>query len=57
MLNYPVVNNHADLTQVVDLLLQEAGLNRADQGGSLTFAGMDPIRRTHLNLCICLRNG
>lgn len=50
MLNYPVVNNHADLTQVVDLLLQEAGLNRADQGGSLTFAGMDPIRRTHLKV-------
>jgi hypothetical protein len=44
MLNYPIVNNHDDLTQVVDLILNEAGLDRKDQGGALTFAGMDPIR-------------
>jgi crotonobetainyl-CoA:carnitine CoA-transferase CaiB-like acyl-CoA transferase len=50
MLNYPVVNNHDDLTKVVDLILSEAGLDRKDQGGTLTFAGMDPIRPTHLKV-------
>ncbi|MGO4339984.1 CoA transferase [Labrys sp. KB_33_2] len=50
MLNYPVVNNHEDLTQVVDLILREAGLDRSDQGGSLTFAGKDPVRRTHIKV-------
>jgi crotonobetainyl-CoA:carnitine CoA-transferase CaiB-like acyl-CoA transferase len=50
MLKYPVVNNHDDLTAVVDLILSEAGLNRKDQGGSLTFAGMDPIRPTHIKV-------
>ena len=33
MLNYPIVNNHDDLTKVVDLVLSEAGLDRKDQGG------------------------
>lgn len=50
MLNYPIVNNHDDLTQVVDLILNEAGLDRKDQGGALTFAGMDPIRPTHIKV-------
>lgn len=50
MLNYPVVNDHADLTKVVDLILSEAGLDRANQGGTLTFAGMDPIRKTHIKV-------
>lgn len=50
MLNYPIVNNHDDLTQVVDLILSEAGLDRKDQGGALTFAGMDPIRPTHIKV-------
>ncbi len=50
MLNYPIVNNHADIARVVDLILQEAGLDRAGQGGRLSFAGMDPIRRTHLKV-------
>lgn len=40
------VNNHEDLLKVVDGLLEEAGLNRKDLGGKLTFAGMDPIRPT-----------
>ena len=50
MLNYPVVNDHADLTKVVDLILSEAGLDRSEQGGRLTFAGMDPIRPTHIKV-------
>ncbi|ROU06262.1 CoA transferase [Lysobacter enzymogenes] len=50
MLNYPVVNTHADIARVVDLILAEAGLDRSDQGGSLGFAGLDPIRRTHLKV-------
>ncbi|MFW2275962.1 CoA transferase [Burkholderia orbicola] len=50
MLNYPVVNGHDDLTRVVDLILQEAGLERSDLGGSLTFEGSDPIRRTHIKV-------
>lgn len=36
MLTYPVVNDHADLTKVVDLILAEAGL--------------DPIRHTHIKV-------
>lgn len=50
MQNYPVITSHDDLTKAVDLILGEAGLNRADQGGSLTFAGMDPIRPTHIKV-------
>ncbi|SDP39533.1 CoA transferase [Phyllobacterium sp. OV277] len=50
MLNYPIVKNHPDLARVVDLILNEAGLDRADQGGNLTFTGLDPIRRTHLKV-------
>lgn len=40
------VNNHKDLLNVVDGLLGEAGLDRKDLGGKVTFAGMDPIRPT-----------
>jgi crotonobetainyl-CoA:carnitine CoA-transferase CaiB-like acyl-CoA transferase len=50
VLNYPVVRDHDDLTKVVDLILSEAGLDRKDQGGGLTFAGMDPIRPTHIKV-------
>ncbi|UZW62178.1 CoA transferase [Lysobacter enzymogenes] len=50
MFNYPVIRNHADIAQVVDLILREAGLDRSGQGGSLSFAGMDPIRKTHLKV-------
>jgi crotonobetainyl-CoA:carnitine CoA-transferase CaiB-like acyl-CoA transferase len=50
MLNYPVIKDHADLTRAVDLILSEAGLDRAEQGGDLTFAGMDPIRKTRLKV-------
>jgi len=38
MLNYPIVNNHDDLTNVVDLILSEAGLDRKDQGGTRVHA-------------------
>ena len=40
------VNNHKDLLKVVDGMLAEAGLDRKDTGGKVTFAGMDPIRAT-----------
>jgi crotonobetainyl-CoA:carnitine CoA-transferase CaiB-like acyl-CoA transferase len=50
MFSYPTVNNHDDLTRVVDGLLQEAGLDRKDNGGSLSFAGLDPIRPTHIKV-------
>ena len=40
------VSNHDDLLNVVDGMLEEAGLDRRDLGGKLTFAGMDPIRAT-----------
>ena len=44
------VNNHDDLFKVVDNLLTEAGLDRKDLGGKLTFAGLDPIRPTVLKV-------
>jgi crotonobetainyl-CoA:carnitine CoA-transferase CaiB-like acyl-CoA transferase len=50
MFSYQPVNNHQDLLNVVDGLLLEAGLNRAGFGGEITFAGMDPIRPTHLKV-------
>lgn len=50
MKEYPIVENHDDLTQVVDLILNEAGLDRSDQGGSLSFTGKDPIRPTHIKV-------
>jgi crotonobetainyl-CoA:carnitine CoA-transferase CaiB-like acyl-CoA transferase len=50
MFSYQPVNNHQDLLNVVDGLLQEAGLNRGSFGGQITFAGMDPIRPTHIKV-------
>ncbi|MFJ5521239.1 CoA transferase [Streptomyces griseoluteus] len=44
------MNDHDDLMDVVDGLLFEAGLNRRDLGGAVTFAGMDPIRPTHIKV-------
>ena len=46
MITHQLVNNHDDLLKVVDGLLAEAGLDRSDTGGKVTFAGMDPIRPT-----------
>jgi crotonobetainyl-CoA:carnitine CoA-transferase CaiB-like acyl-CoA transferase len=46
MITHQPVNNHDDLLKVVDGLLEEAGLDRNDLGGKVTFAGMDPIRPT-----------
>lgn len=40
------VNNHDDLMRVMDGLLQEMGLNRADTSGEVTFAGLEPVRPT-----------
>ena len=50
MFPYEPVNNHEDLLAVVDGLLREAGLSRSDFGGEITFAGMDPIRPTHIKV-------
>jgi crotonobetainyl-CoA:carnitine CoA-transferase CaiB-like acyl-CoA transferase len=44
------VNSHDDLLKVVDNMLGEAGLNRADLKGKVTFAGLDPIRPTVLKV-------
>ena len=49
IINQPV-NNHDDLSKVVDGLLGEAGLDRNNLGGNVTFAGMDPIRPTVLKV-------
>ncbi|MGR4893564.1 CoA transferase [Sphingopyxis sp. LARHCG72] len=46
MLDYPLVHTHADIARVTDILLAEAGLDRADQGGTLTFSGLDPVAPT-----------
>jgi crotonobetainyl-CoA:carnitine CoA-transferase CaiB-like acyl-CoA transferase len=46
MITHQPVNNDADLLKVVDEMLAEAGLDRKDTGGKVTFAGMDPIRPT-----------
>jgi crotonobetainyl-CoA:carnitine CoA-transferase CaiB-like acyl-CoA transferase len=50
MFPYQPVNNHDDLLKVVDGLLLEAGLDRKDTGGAVTFAGADPIRPTHIKV-------
>jgi crotonobetainyl-CoA:carnitine CoA-transferase CaiB-like acyl-CoA transferase len=50
MKTYQEVNNHSDLLNVVDGILEEAGLDRKDLGGKMTFAGMDPIRPTRLKV-------
>lgn len=44
------VENHDDLLKVVDNLLGEAGLDRKDLKGTVTFAGLDPIRETVLKV-------
>jgi crotonobetainyl-CoA:carnitine CoA-transferase CaiB-like acyl-CoA transferase len=44
------VDNYDDLLKVVDNMLSEAGLDRADLKGELTFAGLDPIRPTVLKV-------
>jgi crotonobetainyl-CoA:carnitine CoA-transferase CaiB-like acyl-CoA transferase len=50
MFLYKPVNDHQDLLNVVDGLLNEAGLDRKDMDGQITFAGMDPIRPTHIKV-------
>jgi hypothetical protein len=49
IINQPV-SNHDDLLKVVDNMLGEAGLNRADLKGELTFAGLDPLRPSVLKV-------
>lgn len=50
MFPYQPVNSHDDLLKVVDGLLLEAGMDRKELGGELTFAGADPIRPTHIKV-------
>jgi crotonobetainyl-CoA:carnitine CoA-transferase CaiB-like acyl-CoA transferase len=50
MFSYQPVNDHQSLLNVVDGLLQEAGLDRKDMDGQITFAGMDPFRPTHIKV-------
>jgi crotonobetainyl-CoA:carnitine CoA-transferase CaiB-like acyl-CoA transferase len=50
MKTYQSIDNHDDLLKVVDGLLEEAGLDRKELGGKMTFAGMDPIRPTGLKV-------
>jgi hypothetical protein len=42
------VTNHEDLLGVVDGLLEDMGLDRRDAGGTVSFAGLDPLRPTVL---------
>ncbi len=44
------VENHDDLMKVVDNILEDAGLNRADLKGKVTFSGKDPTRPTVLKV-------
>ena len=50
MKKYQSINNHNDLLNVVDGILEEAGLDRKELDGKMTFAGMDPIRPTGLKV-------
>lgn len=50
MRTHQPVNNHEDLLGVVDGLLEEMGLDRRDSGGTVTFAGLDPLRPTVLKV-------
>jgi len=47
--NY-LVNSPDDLAGVVDDLLEEMGLDRREADGTLTFAGLDPLRPTVLKV-------
>src|SRR5215471_6146549 len=50
MRTHQPVNTHEDLLGVVDGLLEEMSLNRRDTGGTVTFAGLDPLRPTVLKV-------
>ncbi|HEX6555405.1 MAG TPA: CoA transferase, partial [Ktedonobacteraceae bacterium] len=50
MRTHQPVNTHEDLLGVVDGLLEEMGLHRRDTGGTVTFAGLDPLRPTVLKV-------
>ena len=41
------VSNHDDLLKVVDNMLSEAGVDREDPGGKLTFEGLLRLRARH----------
>ena len=50
MFSYQPVDDHDDLLKIVDGILLEAGLDRSETGGTVTFAGLDPIRPTHIKV-------
>ncbi|MFA9476228.1 MAG: CoA transferase, partial [Filomicrobium sp.] len=41
-----VVTTHDDMHKVADDMLREVGMRIGDCGGSVTFAGMEPVRKT-----------
>ena len=41
-----VVTTHDDMHKVADDMLREVGMGIGDCGGSVTFAGMEPVRKT-----------
>ena len=45
------VENHEDILKVIDNLLSEAGIDRKEFKGKVTFAGNEPIRPTVLKYC------
>lgn len=44
------VENHDDLLKVIDNMLSEAGIDRSELKGKVTFAGLDPVRPTVLKV-------
>ena len=46
MITNQPVNDHDDLRNVVDGMLRAVGLESADSGGKITFAGKEPVRKT-----------
>ncbi len=46
MITQQTVNNHDDMRTVTDNILRDAGLSIKDSGGKVTFAGMEPVRKT-----------
>ena len=50
MITHQPVNNHDDMLKALDNVLSDAGLDRSDLDGNVTFAGLDPIRPTPIKV-------
>lgn len=46
MITHQPVNNHGDVHAVTDNMLREVGLAIEGCGGKVTFAGLEPVRKT-----------